>query len=298
MPAKLLLKVGTDLPLHPAIVHLPIGIVFLIPLVTILMAVLFRKELVNKTWLIVIGAFHMLLAETSIVGVVRLAPENNLFVLRGMKTLLILILTSFLLIGNVSAETLIVTHANEFYDRDNLGGAATQSLMLDSKFTRILFLNNKASIKPTFDVPKAAYEERKSLHGEIKVDFQDESFSFAGGRWGACLKNSINTVVYSFEHDLVLNFMMKGVLVGTPNYQELPGVTTFAEIDEVLGRRYLLQTIVPEIRKIAQGKAAFRNHDLKNTHILSTNYRVALYIKGEHIESFGNGEQQIVFNVY
>ena len=38
----------SDLPLHPALVHLPIGLSFFMPLLTISLIILFKKDIVKR----------------------------------------------------------------------------------------------------------------------------------------------------------------------------------------------------------------------------------------------------------
>ena len=57
-----------NLPLHPAVVHLPVAIVFLIPLVTVLVALLYKKEVLKKVGLVIIVFFHLLLSGASYIA--------------------------------------------------------------------------------------------------------------------------------------------------------------------------------------------------------------------------------------
>ncbi len=54
-----------NLPLHPAIVHLPMGIVFLLPIVTIFMAFLRFQGFVGRPALILLTFLHLVLVGTS-----------------------------------------------------------------------------------------------------------------------------------------------------------------------------------------------------------------------------------------
>jgi len=54
-----------ELPLHPAIVHLPIGIVFVMPFITLLLVFLFRRKIIKKSGFVIIVALHIFLVGTS-----------------------------------------------------------------------------------------------------------------------------------------------------------------------------------------------------------------------------------------
>ncbi len=57
-----------SLPLHPAVVHLPLGIVFLLPLVTILVGVLAVKSVWGKRSVLLLIAFHLLLVGSTYIA--------------------------------------------------------------------------------------------------------------------------------------------------------------------------------------------------------------------------------------
>lgn len=54
-----------NLPIHPAIVHLPIGIMMILPIVTGFMALLYFRDYVAKTSLFVVILLHLLLVGAS-----------------------------------------------------------------------------------------------------------------------------------------------------------------------------------------------------------------------------------------
>lgn len=54
-----------NLPLHPVVVHLPVAIVILMPVVTGLVAILYKKDVLKKVGLVIIVFFHLLLSGTS-----------------------------------------------------------------------------------------------------------------------------------------------------------------------------------------------------------------------------------------
>lgn len=57
------------LPLHPALVHLPLGIVVLLPIVTIVLSLLFWRKSIQKPAFILIALLHGILTISSYVAI-------------------------------------------------------------------------------------------------------------------------------------------------------------------------------------------------------------------------------------
>lgn len=60
---------SSALPLHPALVHLPLGIVVLLPLVTIVLSLLFWRHSVQKPAFILVALLHAVLTISSYVAI-------------------------------------------------------------------------------------------------------------------------------------------------------------------------------------------------------------------------------------
>ncbi len=199
------------------------------------------------------------------------------------------------------AKTLIVTHANRFYDRSAIAGENTRRLLLDDTFTRRIFLNTSSAVPPSFSPDGLEYEERVSTHGELDVDFTESKFVFAGAYWGSCLTISVNSVINRFGHDLELNFAMNAVLVGTPNFRRLlgtNGIVTLAEIRSVLGKGALEDVVVRQIAKLLENGTTFTDLNLREKTMKNPNYRIDVFINNEHVRTLGDGTQLLRFNFF